>query len=61
MNRHTFKDIIGSKRAALANDIEDDDDEDRDVNTLRTNIEGEEVEGDDKVSRLLIIAYNFFI
>jgi hypothetical protein len=41
MNIHTFKDVASSARNALANDLEDDDDE-NDVAPLRREVEGEE-------------------
>ena len=48
MNLHTFKDAVTSRRQALVNDIDDDDD-DNEVGKLRDEIEGEEADGFDKV------------
>jgi hypothetical protein len=45
MNRYTFKDVATSKRASLAHDIDDGDDEDeeaRDVRRTAAPVEGEE-------------------
>ena len=52
MNRHTFKDVVASKRSALSNDIEDDDDEDREVNVFRSQVEGEEDETKEKFNEI---------
>lgn len=49
MNRHTFKDVVGRKRSALANELENDDDDDREVNAMRSAVEGEEEESGEKV------------
>jgi hypothetical protein len=50
MNRHTFKDAVTSRRGALANDLDEDDDEGDDghVRVLRTAVEGEEEDGMEK-------------
>ena len=52
MNRHTFKDVVASKRNALSNDIEDDDDDEREVNVYRQQVEGEEDEGNEKFNEI---------
>lgn len=50
MNQHTFKDV--GKRSALANELDNDDDDDQEVTVkpLKRAVEGEEDEGNDKVS-----------
>jgi hypothetical protein len=50
MNRHTFQDAVTSRREALANEV-DEDDEDDEVVVGRENIsvDGEEEEGQEKV------------
>jgi hypothetical protein len=55
MNVHTFKDVVKSKRSSLANELDDgdDDDNERAVAPMRRMVEGEEDEGDDKVTTLL--------
>jgi hypothetical protein len=50
MNLHTFKDVVTSKRDALANDVEEDDDEDEITRGNADSVDGEEDEGADKVS-----------
>lgn len=45
MNIHTFKDAATSKRSAVANDLDEDDDE-QDVAEFKREIEGEEEEED---------------
>lgn len=53
MNIHTFKDAVTSKRRALADEVDgDDDDEEQDVVPLRRAVEGEEDEGAEKVRKL---------
>lgn len=55
MNVHTFKDVVKSKRSSLANELDDgdDDDNERAVAPMRRMVEGEEDEGDDKVTIVL--------
>ncbi len=50
MNIHTFKDAVTSKRTALADEVEDDEDDDREVAPMRRVVEGEEEESKEKVS-----------
>jgi hypothetical protein len=52
MNRHTFKDAIASKRTALANDVEDDDDDDAGVGSDIEVIDGEESYANEKVKTI---------
>jgi hypothetical protein len=50
MNRHTFKDVVKSKRSSLANDLDDDDDDgEAVVAPMKRAVEGEEEEGEQKV------------
>ena len=49
MNLHTFKDVVNDKKSSLVNEL-DEGDEEKDVGVLRKPVEGEEEEGDDKVS-----------
>ena len=50
MNIHTFKDAITSKRDALANELdEDDDNDDVPVSTYKEEVDGEEDDGKEKV------------
>eukprot|EP01041_Mallomonas_annulata_P000475 gene475-886_t len=51
MNRHTFKDVVTSKRQALVNDLDEDDD-DQDVAALNDEVDGEEEEGRDKFNEI---------
>ncbi len=53
MNIHTFKDVATSKRASLANEI-DEDDEEEEVAPLQRAVEGEEEDSSEKVSTLLV-------
>ena len=48
MNIHTFKDAVTSKRQALANEVEEDED-DEDVGRFGEDLDGEEDDGEDKV------------
>ena len=48
MNVHTFRDAVTSRRTALANEIEDDEEEDREVGAMRREVEGEEADGAEK-------------
>lgn len=48
MNIHTFKDAVTSKRQALANEVEEDEDED-DVGKFVDDLDGEEDDGEEKV------------
>jgi hypothetical protein len=50
MNRHTFQDAVSSRREALANEV-DEDDEDEEFRAGRddVSVEGEEDEGHEKV------------
>ena len=62
MNRHTFQDAVGAKRAALSNELEEDDDEDNEIKVLKRQVEGEEEASDEKVSYLFIcIDYAYHI
>ncbi len=49
MNVHTFRDAVTSRRTALADEIEDDDDDEGEVRVSKRNVEGEEEDGVDKV------------
>ena len=49
MNLHTFKNVVDAKKASLAHDL-DDDDEEGEVGAFRGAVDGEEDEGEDKVS-----------
>jgi hypothetical protein len=52
MNIHTFKDAVTSRRDALANEIEEDDDNDdgdAPLSSLRDSVDGEEDDGKEKV------------
>ena len=51
MNIHTFKDAVTSKRTALADEVDqdDEDDDERVVAPMRRVVEGEEDEGKEKV------------
>lgn len=50
MNVHTFKDV--GKRSSLANEIDDDDEDvEEKVVPLERAVEGEEEDGNDKVSK----------
>ncbi len=49
MNIITFRDAVQSRKSALANDIQDDDDDEREVAPLRRPVEGEEDESKEKV------------
>lgn len=52
MNIHTFRDAVTSKRRALADEVDgEDDDDEQEVAPLRKALEGEEEEGAEKVSR----------
>ena len=49
MNRSTFGDAVASKKASLANDIEEDDeDQEGNIKSYRGNFEGEEDEDGDE-------------
>ena len=51
MNLHTFKDAVKSKRSSLANELDDgDEDDDKVAAPLKRQVEGEEDEGEEKVS-----------
>lgn len=50
MNIHTFKDAVTSKRRALADEVDEDDEEEVDAAPMRRAVEGEEDEGTEKVS-----------
>jgi hypothetical protein len=52
MNRHTFKDMIGAKRGSLANDLDEDEDDDREMRSYRKGFEGEEKAGDVKFNEV---------
>lgn len=49
MNLHTFKDVTNLKKSSLVNDL-DEGDEEKEVGVLRKPVDGEEDNGDDKVS-----------
>lgn len=51
MNRHTFQDAVTSRREALANEVDEDDEEDEEAAVRGENIsvDGEEEEGHEKV------------
>ncbi len=49
MNINTFRNAVQSRKSALANDIQDDDDDEREVAPLRRPVEGEEDESKEKV------------
>jgi hypothetical protein len=52
MNRHTFQDAVASRREALVNDVDEDDDEDEvRVGRDDVSVEGEEEEGHEKVNQ----------
>jgi hypothetical protein len=51
MNLHTFRDALNSRKASLANDL-DDDEEEAEVGTMRGPVEGEEDDGAEKVTNL---------
>eukprot|EP01038_Epipyxis_sp_PR26KG_P014041 gene14041-18832_t len=49
MNLHTFKDAVTSKRSALFNDLDEDDNDDNDaIGRLKRDVEGEEDDGAEK-------------
>jgi hypothetical protein len=48
MNLHTFRDVVNSKKAALAHDL-DEGEEDAEVGRLRGPVDGEEDDGAEKV------------
>ena len=52
MNIHTFKDVVTSKRDALANDVEEDEEEDEVTKGNTESVDGEEDEGADTVKLL---------
>lgn len=57
MNRRTFNDAVTSRVSSLANDIEDvEDDDEKDVQLHRGNIEGEEEDGDE----VLLMIYGLY-
>ena len=60
MNLHTFKDVVNDKKSSLVNEL-DEGDEEKDVGVLRKPVEGEEEEGDDKVSSWWIAQLELFI
>jgi hypothetical protein len=49
MNISTFRDAVQSRKASLANDLDVDDDDDREIAPLRREVDGEEDEGKEKV------------
>lgn len=49
MNISTFRDAVQSRKGALVNELQDDDDDDREVAPLRRAVEGEEDESKEKV------------
>lgn len=51
MNLHTFKDVVSSKRQALVNDLDEDEDED-DIGKISEEVDGEEEEGADKFNEV---------
>ena len=61
MNRHTFQDAIGAKRAALSNELEEDDDEEKEIKVLKKQVEGEEEESDEKVSDLFQLTHIYIL
>lgn len=50
MNVHTFQDAVKSKRASLANDLENDLEDEEVVKVHHKEVEGEEEEGTEKVT-----------
>jgi hypothetical protein len=56
MNLHTFKDVVNAKKSSLVNDL-DEGDEEKEVGVLRKPVEGEEDNGDDKVSIIMILRW----
>jgi hypothetical protein len=55
MNIHTFRDAVTSRRRALADEVDaEDDDDEQEVAPLRRAIEGEEDDGAEKVRKLFL-------
>ncbi len=60
MNINTFRDAVQSRKSALANDIQDDDDDEREVAPLRRPVEGEEDESKEKVRTTPLLMSHIF-